>query len=133
MTQTERQKARARVRFQVAYVVRGKTMETANGRRPLEGTGRVSNISKSGALLEDVDPLVMPGSSIKLRLSFLEDSIPVEIPAEVIRNTETGFGVEFKKLNPRTRAVLGMAIAKLRAAGENDEDGNDDNIPLLKG
>ena len=131
MTQTERQKARARVRFQVAYVVRGKTMETANGRRPLEGTGRVSNISKSGLLLEDVDPPVISGSTIKLRLSFLEDSIPVEIPAQVTRETETGFAVEFKKLNPRTRAVLGMAIAKLRAAGEDDEDGGG-NIPLLK-
>ncbi len=131
MTQTERQKARARVRFQVAYVVRGKTMETANGRRPLEGTGRVRNISKSGALIEDADPLVTPGSTIKLRLSFLEDSIPVEIPAQVIRESGTGFAVEFKKLTPRTRAVLGMAIAKLRASEEENEDPAGD-IPLLK-
>ncbi len=131
MTQTERQKARARVRFQVAYIVRGKTMETADGRRPLEGTGRVRNISKSGALIEDADEVVMPGSSIKLRLSFLEDAIPVDIPAEVIRETETGFAVEFKKLNPRTSAVLGVAIAKLRASGEDQEDGGGD-IPLLK-
>ena len=131
MTQTERQKARARVRFQVAYVVRGKTMETADGRRPLEGTGRVRNISKSGALIEDADPLVAPDSSIKLRLSFLEDSIPVEIPAQVIRESGTGFAIEFKKLTARTRAVLGMAIAKLRASEEEGEDGGAD-IPLLK-
>ena len=118
------------VRFQVAYLARGQAQETEPGRRALEGTGRVLNISKSGALIESADQLVPVGSRIKLRFSFLEDSVPVEVPALVVRETEGGFAVEFKKLSTRTRAVLGVAIAKLRAS--EDDYHAEDSITLLK-
>ena len=123
MTQpSERKKLRATVRFQVAYLARGPAT--------LEGTGRIRNISRGGALIDEADQRLEPGAQIKLRFSFLEDSIPVEVPAEVTRETETGFAVSFKRLSHRTRAVLGMAIAKLRA---NEDEGPDDgDIPLLK-
>ena len=132
MTQpSDRKKLRATVRFQVAYLARGRTGEAESGRpAALEGTGKIRNISRGGALIDEADQRLEPGAQIKLRFSFLEDSIPVEVPAEVIRETETGFAVEFKKLSHRTRAVLGMAIAKLRA---NEDEGQDDgDIPLLK-
>ncbi|MEE9281721.1 MAG: PilZ domain-containing protein [Myxococcota bacterium] len=118
------------VRFRVAFLARGQTQETEPGRKTFEGTGRVINISKTGALIEGVDQPVPAGSRIKLRFSFLEDSVPVEVPALVMRETEGGFAVEFKKLSLRTRAVLGVAIAKLRAS--EDDYRAEDDITLLK-
>lgn len=127
MTNTsERRRPRAAVRFKVEY--RGPTYE---------GTGTVLNISKSGALIADADRLLMTGSEITLRFSFFEDSIPVEVPAQVVRETDRGFGVNFTKVSPRTRSVLGMAISRLRqsgALGDDDEaaDSTDEDITLMK-
>lgn len=123
---SERRKPRASVRFKVEY--RGPTYE---------GTGTVLNISKSGALIADADRLLMTGSEITLRFSFFEDSVPVEVPAEVVRETERGFGVSFTKVNPRTRSVLGMAISRLRQSGflgDDDEDpeSTEEDITLMK-
>ncbi len=123
MVQSHKQrKARASVRFQVVY-----------SGLSFEGEGTVLNISKSGALIEDADRLLMTGIAITLRFSFFEDSIPIEIPAQVVRETEQGFGVQFTKLSPRTRAVLGMAISKLRQTdgGPEPVEGAED-ITLLK-
>ncbi len=120
----ERRKARASVRFKVAY--HGPSFE---------GTGTVLNISKTGALIEDCDRLLMTGIDIKLSFSFFEDSIPIEVPATVVRETEQGFGVQFTKLSPRTRSVLGMAISKIRQTYEDAEDTSledGEEIPLLK-
>ncbi len=121
----ERGKLRASVRFRVDYI--GPTFE---------GRGTVLNISKTGALIEDADRLLMTGSEIKLRFSFFHDSVPIEIPAQVVRETDQGFGVQFTKLSPRTRSVLGLAIAKLRQSLEDSEDasvlGDDDDITLMK-
>jgi Trk K+ transport system NAD-binding subunit len=120
----ERRKPRANVRFRVAY--RGPSFE---------GTGIVLNISTTGALIEDADRLLMTGIDIMLAFSFFEDSVPIEVPAEVVRETEQGFGVQFRKLNPRTRSVLAMAISKLRLSDEErhgDDRLEDDDITLLK-
>ncbi|MEE9281720.1 MAG: PilZ domain-containing protein [Myxococcota bacterium] len=121
----ERGKPRASVRFRVDYT--GPTFE---------GHGTVLNISRTGALIEDADRLLMTGSEIKLRFSFFQDSVPIEIPAQVVRETDRGFGVRFTKLTPRTRSVLGMAIAKLRQSLEDAEGAailsDDDDITLLK-
>jgi hypothetical protein len=118
----ERRKIRADVRFRVAY-----------SGPSFEGEGTVLNISKSGALIEDADRLLMTGIEIKLSFSFFEDSVPIEIPAQVVRETEQGFGVQFTKLSPRTRSVLGMAIAKLRQTEEGRARvGDDEDITLMK-
>ena len=121
----ERGKPRAMVRFRVDYL--GPTFE---------GHGTVLNISRTGALIEDADRLLMTGSEIKLRFSFFEGSLPIEIPAEVVRETDQGFGVRFTKLSPRTRSVLGLAIAKLRQSLDDSEGAavhsDDDEITLLK-
>ncbi len=121
----ERRKPRASVRFKVDY--HGPSFE---------GTGTVLNISKTGALIEDCDRLLMTGIEIKLSFSFFEDSVPIEVPATVVRETDEGFGVQFTKLSPRTRSVLGMAISKLRQAYEDVDDGaqleDGEDITLLK-
>ena len=83
------------------------------GRRT-QGRGFIRNISESGALVEDAAPLVVAGCRIRLRFAFFEDSLPVEIPASVVRETATGFGVQFSGLDARLRNVLALVIARIR-------------------
>ena len=86
------------------------------------GSGFVSNISSTGALLEDADALLVGGAEITLRFSFFEDSTPVEIRAVVTRETEQGFAVHFLEMSPRVRAVLRIAINRLARATNDDDD-----------
>lgn len=98
------------------------------------GSGFVSNISSTGALLEGTDALLIAGAEITLRFSFFEDSTPVEVGAVVTRETSQGFGVRFAEMSPRVRAVLRMAIAKLARATPSPFDfGADDEPPTLLG
>ena len=131
---SRRAKPRISVRFSAAY--RGWN---------LNGSGTVRNISESGALIDPAEPLLVSGGRIKIRFSFFEDSLPVEVAAVVARETETGFAVRFTGLDQRLRAVLNMAIARARkASDENAEagdgptfaevdifDADDDDITLL--
>jgi hypothetical protein len=96
-----------------------------------KGSGRVENISASGALIEDADTLLLSGAVVTLTFSFFPDSLPVEASARVVRETPTGFGVEFLAMKPRVRAVLRMAIAKL-ASEEADLDDDDDVKTLMR-
>jgi hypothetical protein len=84
------------------------------GRRT-RGRGVIRNISESGALIEDAEPLIVAGGRIRLRFAFFEDSLPVEIPATVVRETATGFGVQFAGLDARLRSVLALIIARIRS------------------
>jgi hypothetical protein len=83
--------------------------------RHVRGRGFIQNISESGALVEDAEPLVVAGGRIRLRFAFFEDSLPVEVPATVVRETPTGFGVQFAGLDARLKSVLGLVIARIRA------------------
>lgn len=85
-----------------------------NGRH-VHGRGFIANISETGALVEDAQPLVVSGGRIRLRFAFFEDSLPVEIPATVVRETPNGFGVHFAGLDARLKSVLGLVISKIRA------------------
>jgi len=98
-------RAKARVEMRVPVEFRG---------RRTQGRGFIRNISESGALVEDAEPLVVAGGRIRLRFAFFEDSLPVEIPASVVRETASGFGVQFSGLDARLRNVLAMLIARIR-------------------
>jgi hypothetical protein len=91
------------------------------GRRT-QGRGCIRNISESGALVEDAQPLVVAGGRIRLRFAFFGDSLPVEIPATVVRETATGFGVQFSGLDARLRSVLALVIAKIRQRAEEQPE-----------
>ena len=119
-----RKKQRINVRFGADY----------HGRR-ISGSGVVTNISESGALIDEAEPLLVSGGRIRLRFSFYDGSLPIEIGAVVVRPTETGFAVRFTGLDARLRSLLAMAVAKLRntsheASGVPGAD-DDDEVTLM--
>jgi hypothetical protein len=99
--------------------------------RNTQGRAYAQNISVSGALLVDADPLLLAGGKIRVSFSLFPDSLPIDIDADVVRETEDGFAVRFSDTDPRARGVLRRAVAKalqaaadeLQAAeGDDDED-----------
>ncbi len=76
----------------------------------LEGGGSLANISISGALIEPASPSVAPGTRLSLLVPyFLRAHVElrsVELPAEVVRETDTGFAVLFKELDLEATRVL---------------------------
>lgn len=84
--------------------------------KQVEGTGTVRNISLTGALIEDCSPLLIGGGDVRLTFSFFEGSLPVEVRAKTVRETKTGFAVQFVGMHPRVKAILSAAIG--RAEGE---------------
>lgn len=83
--------------------------------RKVRGAGVVQNISLGGALIEQADPLLLSGGEVKVRFSFFENALPVEVPAEIVRETRSGFAVRFLDLNRRMRNVLTVAISRAAA------------------
>jgi hypothetical protein len=118
-----RTSARVSVRFPVTFYG-----------RQVEGTAQATNVSATGAFLQDADPLLITGGKIRLRFSLAADALPIDVWAEVVRETETGFAVRFTKMEPRIRAVLKTAISKaIRATelGVDDPDDDDDEDKTL--
>ncbi len=76
-----------------------------------EGIGRLSDISISGALLEQTTS--KPGEGSVLQLHVLrDDAPPVDLPADVVRHTATGFAVRFSEFTP----VLAELLEELQKA-----------------
>ncbi len=93
--------------------------------RTIEGSGFVRNISHSGALIDPAEPPLLAGGQTKLCFSFFEGSLPVEVKAEVVRETKTGFAVRFTEMDPRLRGVIKQAIARARTVrmpGDDDDE-----------
>ncbi len=86
-----------------------------------EGTGTIRSISSSGALIEPAEPPLLAGGEVRLRFSFFENSLPIEFTAEVVRETETGFGVRFSGMSARHREFLKRAISKVRTGEDASE------------
>ena len=97
---------RVTVAFEVEFHARG-----------TEGSGVVTAVSLTCALIDEAEPLLLAGAEVKLRFSFFEDSTPVEVRADEIRETKAGFAVRFKGLDSRIKSVLALAIRRL--AGES--------------
>ena len=64
-----------------------------------EGDGFLTNISNSGALVEEVTSPPSIGRRVRL-LVCLPDQAEFELIGKVVRLTESGFGVEFEKHYP---------------------------------
>jgi hypothetical protein len=105
MTDVANRRARPRLdlRFQVQFA----------GHR-LSGAGVVINISEGGALIGSAEPRVPLGKRIRLRFAFFEDSLPVDIPGKVVRETPEGFAVQFSGLDERLKRLLSVALLKAR-------------------
>ncbi len=61
-----------------------------------EGDGFIIDISNSGALVEEVTSQPSIGNRVRL-LVCLPDRAEFELVGQVVRHTESGFGVEFEK------------------------------------
>lgn len=85
--------------------------------------GVVQNISSDGALIEEAEPLLMAGGHVAIRFSFFEDSDPVEINADIVRETEQGFAVRFVGLDARIRRVLALAVSRVSDRAEAEGAG----------
>ncbi len=81
----------------------------------LTATGRIENISKSGALLDDQSSEVPVGSRVRLSFSLYPDSRPIRLSAEVVRIAASGFAVRFTDVDPRNRKLLEAALPMLDA------------------
>jgi hypothetical protein len=76
----------------------------------IEGGGSLVNISASGALIEPASPPVAPGTRLDLIVPYFPrthvELRSVEIPVEVVRETDSGFAVLFRDLGTEARRVL---------------------------
>ena len=70
-----------------------------------EGEGFLSDISDSGALVEEVTSRPSIGSRVRL-LVCLPNQAEFELVGQVVRHTEGGFGVEFEKHYPILRHLV---------------------------
>ena len=120
-TRESRSSPRVVVRFPVKFFGRN-----------VEGTAYARNVSVSGALLEEAEPLLITGGQIRLRFALAPDALPIDISAEVVRETEGGFTVRFTRMDSRVRSVLKTVISKmLRAVEQEGEDPDDDEDKTL--
>ena len=99
--------------------------------RHIEGAGYAKDISVSGALIEDAEPLLLAGASIRLRFSLLRNAIPIELDAQVVRETEKGFAVQFEEVDPRLRSILRMAIDRIRRSSADGRGPDSDEEQTL--
>ena len=75
-----------------------------------EGTGVLSDISYSGALVEET--LLRPAVGTRVRLYvFLQPVFPFEIIGDVVRHTHDGFALEYKLVDPEVRQLVDEAAA----------------------
>jgi hypothetical protein len=109
---------RIRVRFRARYKGRNVT-----------GSGLVRNISISGALIDPAEPPLLAGGEVRVRFSFFEDSLPVELKALVARETASGFAVRFTEVSPRVLSLLRLAVSR---AEQDTEDGEQQGRTLLE-
>jgi hypothetical protein len=79
-----------------------------------EGEGTIANISTSGALIEPASATLAPGTQLDLRIARPSASSSLAIPSEVVRETDSGFAVRFRQLDPE---VLELVRELLPARG----------------
>ena len=76
--------------------------------------GRVTDMSVSGARIEDSGPPPPEGSVLKLGFALHAEGLPIPIRADVIRHTETGgFAVSFRDLDFRTEVILSALLPQI--------------------
>ncbi len=80
-------------------------------------SGRLANISYSGALIEDITMQPEIGTPIILQVFFkppgsLKAATPFKLVGHVVRHTATGFAIEYDdKLDPDARRIVDEAAA----------------------
>ena len=80
----------------------------------VEGRGILHDLSITGACINEASPRMKPGTELRLTFALREDDLPVRIRGKVVRETETGFAVEFIKLARGLRELLQRVISDSR-------------------
>jgi hypothetical protein len=94
-----------------------------------EGWGTLSVISVTGARIDDASPRLKPGELVRVMFTLMEKCLPVSVRAKVVRETETGFAIEFVGLEPRLKHMIQMAIAQAAPADRGEEDDTGSHSP----
>jgi hypothetical protein len=72
----------------------------------VEGWGTLHDFSSSGARIDQASARLKPGERVRLSFTPRTDCLPVEVWADVVRETETGFAVRFTSLDARLNRLL---------------------------
>jgi hypothetical protein len=79
-----------------------------------QGTGITRDISLHDAQIEQVSCRLRPGSKMILKVAFVPTA-PLELPAEVVRETQTGFAVRFVDLDAELQDLMKAFLSNLAA------------------
>ena len=83
---------------------------------PEEGIGVLTNISNSGALIEDSSVQPTVGSRVRIYV-FVEPVDPIapaspyELVGRVVRHSSSGFAIEYEDTDPEVRQLVDEAAA----------------------
>jgi hypothetical protein len=95
----------------------------------VEGWGTLHDFSSSGARIDEASSRLKPGERVRLRFTPRTDCLPVEVWAEVVRETETGFAVSFTSLDARLRRLLHSLTGPGGESGAED-DATEPFVPI---
>ncbi len=88
----------------------------------LLGYGTMIDISLSGARIEEVDRRPPVGKKLKLLLRLSQSNGSLEVPAEVVRHTESGgFAVRFPDTNVQVLRILRSFLDLLAGLSEKQD------------
>ncbi len=99
---------------------------TADG---IEGRGVLTDLSVTGARIKKATDRMATGTRITLLIAVREDCFPMEIKAEVVRDTASGFAIEFSDVDSRLKKFLEFVLTQAVDRGEDDEDDTEPEIP----
>ena len=70
------------------------------------GASELTNISTSGALLESESILPAVGSVVTIKFNSPELDAPIKLRGRVVRQTESGFAIEFLRMTKKLLDVV---------------------------
>jgi hypothetical protein len=80
----------------------------------LEVWGTLADISVTGARIEAVSHDLKPGTPLRAMFCLIEGCVPVTVSAEVVRETESGFAIEFIRPEPRLKRVIRAVVSRAK-------------------
>jgi len=89
--------------------------DTLFGAGSREGTGTLTEISYSGALVDQVSDRPEIGTQVKLYV-FVKPVAPFEIVGHVARHTETGFALQYELFDADVQRLVDDVSALVAAA-----------------
>jgi hypothetical protein len=91
----------------------------------------LSDLSVTGARIEKATDRLVMGARLTLLIAVREDCFPMEIEAEVVRDTATGFAIKFLNVDDRLKNFLEFAMRQAAERKQAREDDTEPEIPRL--